>query len=121
MNQTRALLPILMNTLVLTPILLAYLAGVVLAAVRWQRHPKVSMLVLIACLLGLVMTPLPGVIQFWLMQTQGGRGMADIAWVFSMIGILSSLAHALIYGLLLAAAFQGRGAPVSEPSAPPRL
>ena len=121
MSQTHALLPILMNSLYLTPVLLAYVAGIILAVARWQRHPTVSMLVLIACLLGLVVTPLPGAIQVWLVQSQSAQGMAQLSWVFSLIGILSSLVHALIYGLLLAAAFQGRASRFLEPAAPPRI
>jgi len=93
-----------------TPIMLVYLVGLVLALVFWRRCPVSCVLTLIATLLllGLIVTS-TFVYQYLF------HARAEMDWpperielMYSVIRFVSSLLHALGIGLLLAAVFAGR-------------
>jgi hypothetical protein len=92
------------------PLLLVWLVGIVLAVTRWQRHPKVSLLALIALVLALLETILNGLLSVWLpmMLTEQGMDSMQIGTVFGVWRFISSIVGAVIWGLVLAAIFRWR-------------
>jgi hypothetical protein len=95
------------------PSLITYLVGLFLAVASLRRCPGPAVLVLLATGLLLLTTIGGTLVQSYLIQgqTRGGLGMQRVALVMSLVAIVRSLAHALGIGLLLAAAFAGRGRP----------
>jgi hypothetical protein len=106
------------HLLTMSPLLIVFLGGAIMALVRWQRHPTTSLLVLLACGLALMITPAAPAVSIWVSHTMSMRGgsMTNMSWIFSVIAIVSSVSHALVYVLLLGAAFCCRPARIAPPS-----
>jgi hypothetical protein len=93
------------------PVILVWLVGFILALVFWRRHPKVSLLTLIAIggfLLGSLINSFLAV-QLPLMLQQRGWTTSQIGVALSLNAIISSLLSAVFWGLLFAAIFGWRG------------
>ena len=92
------------------PLFLVWLVGIVLAVTRWQRHPKVSMLALIALVLTLLETIISNFLSIWLpiMLTEQGTSATQIGTIFGIWRFIASLVGAVIWGLVLAAIFRWR-------------
>lgn len=96
---------VLMSVGRMLPICIVWIAGLVIALVRWPRTPSVSLLVLVATVLAgataigtqVLFMVLP---RFW--------GVQDFAQMAGIISVASSFVHAGAWGCLLAAAFTGR-------------
>ncbi len=91
-----------------SPTFLAMLVGAILAIVRWSRHPGVSALVLSAVAIA-VLTSLAAMFIFAILP----RAVADwepaaIGWTYSIIGFVTATLYAVVWGLLLVAAFGWR-------------
>ena len=99
------------------PVLLVFVGGAIIALLRWQRHPGVSMLVIIAMALGAFITvafPLFYSLVFpRLMQTH-----QDLA-IFA-VTLASGLLHSLVFVLLLLAVFVDRKQPMPAHGNPPQ-
>ncbi len=97
--------------LVESPVFLVYLAGLVLAIVRWPRQPRASLLALLG-LLVLAGNSLAGMAtNFWLpFALQGGRfGFGILGNAMGILRLGQAVLTALGLSLLLAAVFAGRG------------
>jgi hypothetical protein len=100
---------VLRNLVAQSPILLVWLAGFGLAVLRWQRHPKVSLLTVIAIVLYFVGASGNAVAGRWLVVAlrnfgwtmQGTLGTAIISFVMAVI-------KAAGWALLFAAVFGWR-------------
>jgi hypothetical protein len=92
------------------PLLLVWLVGIVLAVTRWQRHPKVSLLALIALVLALLETILNGFLSMWIpvMFTEQGMTPAQIGTAFAVWRFIASIMGAVVWGLVLVAIFRWR-------------
>jgi hypothetical protein len=91
-----------------SPVLLAMLIAAVAAVVRWRRHPGISALVLSAALIA-ALTLLTGMfISAVLSPVMFTWEPVAIAWVTTIIGLVTSTLYAVVWGLLLAAAFGWR-------------
>jgi hypothetical protein len=93
-----------------SPLLLAYTLGGIVAIARWRRHPQASLWALLG--LGLLFLEVIGSIsarvRLMRMINDGGFG-GDVQGWFLIVGMAGSLAQALGIVLLLVAAFVGRG------------
>jgi hypothetical protein len=99
------------------PFYLAWLAGMVVALVTWQRHPMVSLLTLIALAL-FALLALGGTLGFvWVVNQSGGA--AERAWLLSAIGLVRAVVGTAAWVLLLVAVFGWRQPPAPRPSPPP--
>jgi hypothetical protein len=87
------------------PLLLVWLVGLVLAIVRWARHPKVSGLVLVAVFAAAGAT-FGAQIVFRLVPILFDA--SNIGQVIPLISAVTSLIHACAWACLLAAAFGNR-------------
>jgi hypothetical protein len=112
METSDTILPTLFSMMVQSPILLVWLAGFILAAVHWRRHPRVSLLTVIALAIFLVETLVNTYLNLWLPLMLSERGVAavQIGQLFAAKGILTSIIGAVAWGLLIAAIFSGRPA-----------
>jgi hypothetical protein len=91
------------------PLLVVALVGLGFAIVGWRKHPRVSLLAVLA--LGLLMlNVVAGVVLTSLPPMLLRRGMTgqQLGVVFGMIGLVRGLISAASYGLLSAAAFSGQ-------------
>ena len=114
MNPFETILPTLASYLVQGPILLVWLVGFILALVYWRRHPRVSLLTVIALLIFLGETLAGTYLNLWLPLMLTGRGVQAAATVFLIKSILTSLILAIAWALLVAAIFGWRRAASQE-------
>ena len=93
------------------PLLLVWLAGMALALLWWQRAPKVAAVTCVACALFLVDALIGTFISVALPRALIGSGQstAQVGLAFTLIGIVRSLLHAVLWGAVLFAIFSGRG------------
>ena len=103
------------------PSFLALLAGIVFAATRWKRHPKIAMVVVIALVFlflhQLIFTIVYNVVPRWVIRSAGSyediRTVIDR--VYLILGLISNGAAAIGFGVLLSAIFmRRRSEPVAE-------
>jgi hypothetical protein len=98
------------------PSFLVLIAGTVFAMTRWQRHPKVAMVVVIALaflFLGqVIFTIAYVVVPSWAIRSSEGYENIRIVIdrIYLVLGLLSNGAAAIGFGLLLAAIFMRRTA-----------
>ena len=98
------------------PILIIWLIGTCFAIARWQRHPRVSVFVLCACVMSVGAMLFQFVGQFFLVRM---LDIDHVGRVFMVMGIVSSGVHAVAIGLLISAAFVDRS--VATPPRPTKL
>jgi len=99
------LFSLLMGVGRMLPMFLVWLVGLVIALVRWRRHPGVSALVVAAVAVAgmtsiatqVLYTVLP---RYW--------DAAQFAKVAGIVGLGSTLVHACAWGCMLTAVFIGR-------------
>ena len=91
-------------------ILLA-LAGIVFAIVRWRRHPRVSLMTILALVINLVNMLVFTLILYWLPEFSRALHLSPngIDWTYTIFEILDDFVYAGILILLVAAAFSKRG------------
>lgn len=103
------------------PSFLALIAGIVFAIMRWKRHPRVAMVVVIALVFlflhFIVFTFVYNVVPRWFIRSSGSyedfRTVIDR--VYLILGLMSNGAAAIGFGVLLAAIFmRRRSEPVAE-------
>ena len=102
----------LSNFLIETPVFLVWLAGLVVAVTRWQRHPRVSLLTLIAIITLLLNTWIGTIlnVQIPTMLSQWGWSVGEMGTFFMIKGFIQAVVAAVGYGLLLFALFGWRTA-----------
>jgi hypothetical protein len=93
-----------------SPILLAYLVGVILAVVFRRRCPLPARLTLAAMLLLLLSTLVQLFVFAYLMQARLDRGWSieQSGWFMAVNGLIGTLIRVAAFGLLLTAVFIGR-------------
>jgi hypothetical protein len=92
------------------PLFLVWMVGIVLAVTRWQRHPKVSLLALIALVLALLNSTVNGFLGALapVMLTEQGMTATQIGIIFTIWSFIASIVGTVIWGLVLAAIFRWR-------------
>jgi hypothetical protein len=93
------------------PIALVWLVGAIIAVTTWKRHPNVSLLALLGCLILLFATVAGSAGQFWIVNQQVAAGWpgGQMSLWLSAIGFVRSGLGVIGYILLLCAVFSGRG------------
>jgi hypothetical protein len=92
------------------PVVLVWLIGILLAIVFWKRHPRVSLLALIA-FIGLLVLKLAGTyLNGWLPMNldQSGWTVTQMGIRQGIFALISAVLSAGFWSLLLAAIFGGR-------------
>ena len=92
-----------------TPVFIAAIVGVVFAALWWSRAHQAAVLLLSACLLEIVLIAAQTFMSGWYvphaMHSETMRGLQHVMMGWSVAG---SVLHAVVFGLLIWAAFAGR-------------
>lgn len=96
------------SLLVRLPILLIWLVGVIIAIVRWQRHPRTSLMLVLGLAI-LTLASLIGVFwEAWLPQGAARIGVSRIGALASVYGIVQALISAVGWVLVIIAVFSKR-------------
>lgn len=92
------------------PMLLLALAGILFAIIRWPRHPRASLMTVLALLAYLLDAILFNVFLYWLPEMTRSLELSVTArrWMDSVIFFLEDFVTAGILLLLVGAAFTGR-------------
>jgi hypothetical protein len=100
----------LWGLLMSAPVYIIWIAGIVIAAVRWSRHPRVSLLAISGLAILLVREVVATLLNPWLQITLVHRGIAmgRLSVIFGLVVLMGSLIRALGWGLVLAALFTKR-------------
>ena len=98
------------------PLLLVWLTGLSLALIFWKRHPRVSLITVIAIGVFLVITPVEVFLNLWLPLyfDHQGMGFQQIALIYNLKAILQAIISAGLWTLVLAAIFGWRKHPAVE-------
>ncbi len=92
------------------PMLLVSLGGVGFAIARWRRHPRVSLMTIMALALYWVEALILLCIRYWLPNFVEAMKLSStaISVLFVVISVVDDFAFAVIVILLVAAVFTGR-------------
>lgn len=96
------------------PLFLVWLVGIALAVVFWRRHPRVSLLAIIALALFLLGALVGAPVSLWLPMMMQERGLSPsrIGLMLTGVAVAQSLLSAVLWGIVIAAIFgwrNGRG------------
>jgi len=99
------------------PMFAACVAGMVVALIWWPKAPLPAKLVLIACVLELLLIGVSTWMSGWYVphMMRNGVPMAKLSITISAISIGTSVLGAVLFGLLIWAAFTGRRSAISTP------
>jgi hypothetical protein len=115
------LAPVLSSLLTAIPSALVDVALLATAVLRWNRHPRISMLAstsaVMMLLLDLLVRATFAVLPLKLRES--GRSVSELGVIYAVIGGVSGLLHAVAVGLLVIAVFSDRPAGTGE-FRPPR-
>jgi hypothetical protein len=106
MEQTGYYLPYILLQL---PTILILLAGIAMAAMRWKKHSRISLLALIGfvlLLLAMLLGLSSSLSATFMMQM--GMSMSGYATFVAVISVARSVFEIIGFGLLVAAIFNGR-------------
>ncbi len=109
MDASQSIMTTLTTYLAQSPIFLVWLAGIVLAGVRWSQHPRASLLTIIALAMMLA-TSLVSIylnVQLPLLMTDWGWDYSQISLFFMIKGFIQAVIDAIAFVLLLMVIFGG--------------
>jgi hypothetical protein len=89
-------------------LMLVVLGGIVLAIVRWKKHPRVSLMTVIALGFYLVESWLATIFFYYLPEMLSSTSPSSRSTLYTVIYFLEDFAFAAVLILLVAAAFTGR-------------
>ena len=92
-----------------SPMFIAAVMGIGLAAVLWPIARTSALLMLLACVLQVLVTLANAAIYGWYLPHATAQGtMASVRGILMIWSVAGSLLHAIAFGLLIWAAFEGR-------------
>ena len=108
--MTEFLPAFLRSQAVRAPLYLVWLAAIVLAIVRWSRHPRVSLATVLAITALWAVSLSVSFLDMWLPLDLRARGMSmvQLSRVYAAISIVNSILQAGCWGVLLFAIFGWR-------------
>ena len=120
-NPVAELLSALLGQL---PLLIAYVVGLVICAMRWTVYPRPAQLAFLGTAFLLIAAVGHPVVSIWVRGQIGANSTSQIQEMFSMLALVSAVVRTTGYGFLLGAVFFGRAAqragfPVAAPAIPP--
>ena len=92
------------------PLYLVWLAAIILAIVRWSRHPRVSLATVLAVVALWAVSLSVSFLDVWLPFSLRAKGMSmvQVSRVYLAIAIVNSILQAGCWGVLLFAIFGWR-------------
>jgi hypothetical protein len=100
----------LMALLQRTPLLLVILVGIILSIARWKRHPKASLLTLIALGFYLIKLFAFTALNYWIpsLRESMNWSFAALNNLFTVLHVVNDIGFAVVTVLLVTAAFANR-------------
>jgi len=95
-----------LSQLWLVPYSVVLVVGMILAIVRWQRHPPVSLMALLGCSLLLANEVMWALFTLW--QTVLRNGLTNVEFVFPILRGFCALLNTVGFALLISAIFGWR-------------
>ena len=97
-----------------TPMFLLCLGGIVFAIIRWKRHPRVSLMTVLALVIYAVEAVLFTFLLYWLPNLTSTIHLSSTAmdWFYNVLFFCEDFVFAGVIILLVGAAFTGRSAEV---------
>ena len=113
----KLLIPLLRHLWADWPVLLMYVAGIVLALWYRRRYPRPCAFTLIASVLFLLTRIGETAANLYVLREVGEADLSSekLIWILKLITQFGSCLRALAYGLLLAAVFTNRGPRYGSP------
>lgn len=109
-------LPVLYILLGSSPVLIAAIVGIVMAALYWHRAPKSAALALFACLLTVLLIFASAIMSGWYVpHLLRSETMSSAQLLITSWSLLSGALHGVALGLLIWAAFAGRSQAAATP------
>lgn len=108
MDTADKLLELFYSVLQQLPSLLAILACTLFAVIRWKRHPRVSLVVIISLVLLVLHILIFAVIYIWVPEAVMRSGWFSIQTMLTAMGFIYNVALAIPFALLLIAIFMQR-------------
>lgn len=110
MDIVNTIVPTLTTYLVRLPVLLVWFVAFILSLVFWRRHPKVSLLTVVALAILFVQSLVGTWLSMWLPLVLNERGMSlsQIGLISGARGVLASLISCVAWVLLVIAIFGWR-------------
>lgn len=104
------IIPIISSLSVASPLIITWAVGIVIAVMRWQRHPRVSQLVVIALGVLIVAAVLNLTLNVLLPQIlmRSGGDATTLGVVFTITGAIFSLIQTVCWAMILVALFGWR-------------
>jgi hypothetical protein len=93
-----------------SPLVVVILAGILFSIVRWRRHPRVSLITLIALVFYLIKIFVFAALNYWLptLRVSMHLSYAAINNLYTVLNVFSNLVFGVVVIVLVAAAFTGR-------------
>jgi hypothetical protein len=98
----------------LVPGVIVWGVGAIIAVFTWRRHPRVSLLALLACLLVLFNYVVGGLAQYWLILESGSGSARQVELWLGLLNLVRTALSVTSAILILCAVFTGR-APTYQP------
>lgn len=110
MNQSPTIVAILISYLILTPIFVIWIRGFILAKNSWHKHPRLSRMTTTALAIFLLESLVNTYINFWLPYffSENGLKTSQIAQIYAIKQIITTIIIAVAWGILISAIFGGR-------------
>ena len=104
-----------------SPMLLLSLGGIIFAIVRWKRHPRVSLMTVLALAIYMFEGILFSMFLYWLPNLMSTMRLSRAAGdnFYFVLFFFEDFVFALVIILLVGAAFSGRAAQVEAYPPPP--
>lgn len=112
MEDSQPLFELVRSLMHQLPTMVTLLGCMVFATIRWKRHPKVSLLLIITLVLlfihGLFFTAVYTWVPGWILQTRSFDASGSIQTVLTVLGLISNTTLAVIFVLMLVSIFMQR-------------
>ena len=108
METSEKLVELFRSILQQLPSLLAILVCILFAIIRWKRHPRVSLVVIISLMLLILHTLTFAAIYVWVPEAVMRSGWISIETMVTALGLIYNVALVIPFALLLIAIFMQR-------------
>ena len=119
MDSSQKLHELLLAFLEQVPSMLVLLTCMIFAVIRWKRHPRVSLMVLLSLgwmlVHGILYNVIYNWLPDWLIQSADSQNSERVAQnVYLVLGLVSNGALAIAFAVLLVAIFSQRGLAIKQ-------
>jgi len=96
------------NLVVMSPMALAYLAGLIVVIMNWSRAPRPALAAAVSLVVMLLLMPVQTIANMFI----GRAGHENLLLILTVVNLFFNLIHAAAFGALLYAVFADRPAAI---------